>query len=69
MCAGDSTIEPPWVRKDEAGNIIRQGVDGHGVQHTCKDTRLLWETAEKSEEAGIDPWNWQVGDTVERVFG
>lgn len=69
MCAGDGTIERPWVRKDDAGNIVAHGVDGVGTMHRCRNTDLLWSVSEGSAVSPIQPWDLAVGDTVERVFG
>ncbi|KAL6890780.1 hypothetical protein GGI43DRAFT_206917 [Trichoderma evansii] len=69
LCAGDSTIEPPWLKKDASGHIIAHGVDGVGIEHKCKNTDLLWSTARQSEQAPLEPWAWKPGDTVESVFG
>ena len=69
MCAADSTIEPPWFQSNDAGQIIDAGVDGEGYQHECRNASLLWETAAKSEKAALKPWRWQLGDTIESVFG
>ena len=69
ICAGDSTIEPPWVKRDTAGSIFAHGVDGHGIQHHCKNVDKLWEVARQSEETPFDSWTWKPGDTVENVFG
>ncbi|KAK8053067.1 hypothetical protein PG996_012368 [Apiospora saccharicola] len=69
ICAGDSTLEPSWLRTDSQGNIVLHGVDGLRVQHQCKDTGLLWDTARRSSHGSIPPWDFKVGDTVENVFG
>jgi hypothetical protein len=69
MCAGDSTIESPIFEKGEAGNIVSQRVDGHGVTHKCKNTDHLWSIATGSESKAFESWDWQLGDTVESVFG
>ncbi|KAK7943558.1 Piwi domain family protein [Apiospora aurea] len=69
MCAGDSTLEPSWLRTDKDGNIVLHGVDGLGVQHQCKDTKSLWDAARRSSKGSIQPWGWKAGDTVESVFG
>ena len=69
MCAADSTIEPPWTKFDDHGHIVDAGVNGEGYQHQCRDASLLWETAAESEKTAIKPWQWQLGDTVESVFG
>ena len=69
MCAGDSTIEPPWIEEDAAGNIVAHGVDGHGVEHKCKNTDYLWSISRQSETKPLDAWEWKQGDTVESLFG
>ena len=69
LCAADSTIEPPWFRYDNLGQIIDKGVDGEGYQHQCHDASPLWEAAVKSENAAVKPWQWSLGDTVESIFG
>ncbi|KAL8648402.1 MAG: hypothetical protein Q9226_006010 [Calogaya cf. arnoldii] len=69
MCAADSTIEPPWVERDDRGQVIDFGIDGEGSRHQCRDSSLLWAIAEKSEKVPLKPWDWQLGETVESVFG
>ncbi|KAI0402435.1 hypothetical protein F4802DRAFT_368996 [Xylaria palmicola] len=69
MCLGDSTIEPPWVDKDEAGNIEAYGIDGYGVHHKCKDTSRTIEMARRAKTETFEDWGWKDGDTVESVFG
>ncbi|KAI5865373.1 hypothetical protein GGS23DRAFT_603950 [Durotheca rogersii] len=69
MCLGDSTIEPPWIEKDAAGNIQAFGIDGYGTHHKCKDTTRMLGVARRARTETFDPWDWQDGDTVETVFG
>ncbi|RAL07364.1 uncharacterized protein BO97DRAFT_463928 [Aspergillus homomorphus CBS 101889] len=69
VCSGDTTIEPPFWRRDENGNIVGYGVDGEGTQHHCKDTRRVRDLIESSERDPVSPWGWKLGDTVESVFG
>ena len=69
MCAADDTIEPPWVERDDAGQVADVGVDGMGYEHQCRDSSLLWRTAMGSEDRAVRPWRWQLGDTIESVFG
>lgn len=69
MCAADSTIEPPFLVYDDLGQLLDSGVDGVDVQHQCRDTSPLWKIAVESESSAVKPWEWQLGDTVESVFG
>jgi len=69
MCLSDSTLEPPWIDKDEAGNIKGFGIDGIGVHHQCKDNRRLIQMARRTRTETFDPWDLQDGDTLESVFG
>ncbi|KAH8812247.1 hypothetical protein F5884DRAFT_784863 [Xylogone sp. PMI_703] len=69
MCLGDSTIEPPWVHKDDAGNILRFGIDGENVPHKCKDRTRMWEVARRAQTETFEDWGWREGDTTESVFG
>ncbi|RWA07958.1 hypothetical protein EKO27_g7159 [Xylaria grammica] len=69
MCLGDSTIEPPWIDTDEAGNIKAYGIDGYGVHHKCKDTTRMIEMARRGRTETFEDWGWKDGDTVESVFG
>lgn len=68
MCLSDSTIEPPWIDKDAAGNILAFGIDGIGVHHKCKDTSRMLEIARRAKTETFDPWEWKDGDTVESVL-
>ena len=68
-CAADGTIEPPWVKYGDSGEVERSGVDGMGFQHPCRDDGLLWDISARSEEAAVKPWQWRMGDTIESVFG
>ncbi|KAI1427178.1 hypothetical protein F5Y12DRAFT_739106 [Xylaria sp. FL1777] len=69
MCLGDSTIEPPWIDTDEAGNIKEYGIDGYGVHHKCKDMTRVIEMARRGRTETFEDWGWKDGDTVESVFG
>jgi hypothetical protein len=69
MCLSDSTLEPPWIDRDDAGNIKAFGIDGIGVHHKCKDTTRMIQMARRTRTETFDAWDWQDGDTVERVFG
>ena len=69
MCLGDSTIEPPWIDTDGAGNIKAFGIDGVGIEHKCKDTSRIIDMARRTRTETFQPWEWQAGDTVESVFG
>ncbi len=70
QCAGDSTIERPWMELDKVtGDIIDIGVDGAGVQHQCRDTGYIWAAAEATEQRPARSWEHKPGDTVELVFG
>lgn len=69
LCAADGTIEPPWLRHNEEGDVVDGGVDGEGFRHHCRDASLLWETAATSENEAVKLWDWQMGDTIESVFG
>jgi len=69
MCLGDSTLEPPWIDKDDAGNIKAFGINGYGVHHKCKNITRMIEMAQRARTETFDAWDWEDGDTVERVFG
>ncbi|KAF1988224.1 hypothetical protein K402DRAFT_402920 [Aulographum hederae CBS 113979] len=74
LCAGDSTIEPPWTRTDVRGNILMADVDGEGFEHMCKDTsqmQALTMAAQRDGGAGgeLGKWHWRAGDNVESIFG
>ncbi|KAI1436985.1 hypothetical protein GGR50DRAFT_158290 [Xylaria sp. CBS 124048] len=69
MCLGDSTIEPPWIDADAAGNIQAFGIDGHGVHHQCKDMTRMVAMARRGQTETFEDWGWKDGDTVESVFG
>lgn len=69
MCSGDDTLEPPKLAHDAQGNIIEMNVDGAGYQHSCKNTDYLYDIVASSEENAVQLWDWQVGDTVQKVFG
>jgi hypothetical protein len=72
MCAGDSTIEPPWEDLDANANVVLSGVDGMVVVHQCKDTSRMWEVARASEKVPFDNYGqgrFREKDTVEKVWG
>ena len=69
LCAADGTLEPPFLIRDNVGQVFHKGISGEGYQHQCHDASPLWEAAAKSESAAVKPWQWSLGDTVESVFG
>ncbi|KAL7943581.1 hypothetical protein V8C42DRAFT_327913 [Trichoderma barbatum] len=69
LCNGDDTLEPPFTKYDAEGNIILSAVNGQGHQHSCRDSRLAWQTVFASEENPVEPFDWSPGDTIGRVFG
>lgn len=68
MCSADSTIEPPWLTFNDAGEIEDFGIDGEGYTHECREPSLLFETVMSSEKDSVKKWGWKTGDTVESVF-
>ena len=38
-----------------------QSIDGMGVEHQCKDARVLWEYAEQSYHEPVDMSRWPKG--------
>ncbi|KAI0158356.1 hypothetical protein GGR57DRAFT_460085 [Xylariaceae sp. FL1272] len=68
LCNGDDTLEPPIGDLDEQGNVLWSGVSGEGVQHSCRDSSLAWQTVAESEENPVHPFKWAPGDTIQSVF-
>ncbi len=64
MCGGDDTIEPPDLKFDEAGNIVRQTVSGHQSIHTCKSTDYMYRLVERSIAEPLPWFEWKKGDIV-----
>ena len=69
MCGGDSTIEPPTLKRDAEGNILQQIVAPDGNVHICKNTSHLYDLAANSETEPLPWFEVNRGDTVEGVFG
>ncbi|KAM5383665.1 hypothetical protein ACJZ2D_001902 [Fusarium nematophilum] len=64
-----STIELPWATKDPAGYIREKVVNGMGFTLVRKDTSLLSEFVERPSKKVIEPWDSNMGYTVESIPG
>ncbi|KAJ5165642.1 uncharacterized protein N7500_007472 [Penicillium coprophilum] len=65
LCSADGTLERPKSILDENGDILRDDINGEGVEHRCRDHSLLWKLARRTEQQpiGVMP-PAKSGDTV-----
>ena len=68
-CAGDDTIEPPKEHYNSNGDLEYLNVDGLGYRHQCRDITYIRDVVEKSEQEPLSKWDWEMGQTVQSVFG
>jgi hypothetical protein len=54
LCSADGTLERPKTYLDDAGNVLRDDVDGDGVRHQCKGAEHLREMIEQTEQRPLD---------------
>lgn len=53
LCSADGTLERPKTLYDEAGNVLRDDVNGDFVAHQCKGAGFLRDMIEGSEERSL----------------
>ncbi|KAI0855149.1 hypothetical protein F4860DRAFT_497283 [Xylaria cubensis] len=54
LCSADGTLEHPKTRLDDAGNVLRDDIDGEDVKHQCKRASYLREKIEQTEHRALD---------------
>lgn len=54
LCSADGTLERPKTYTDDAGNVLRDDVDGEDVKHQCKSAGYLREKIEQTEQHPLD---------------
>ncbi|KAL2074963.1 hypothetical protein VTL71DRAFT_8743 [Oculimacula yallundae] len=70
LCSADGTLERPKTRTDDAGNVLRDDVDGEDVKHQCKSADYLREKIEQTEHRGLDSvLELEEGATMWDLFG
>jgi hypothetical protein len=69
LCSADGTLERPKSILDKNGDILRDDINGEGVEHRCRDQSLLWNLARQTEKEPISVMpQAQPGDTVWDLF-
>ncbi|TGO30051.1 hypothetical protein BPAE_0008g00430 [Botrytis paeoniae] len=54
LCSADGTLEHPKTYTDDAGNVLRDDVDGEDIEHQCKSAGYLIEKIEQTEKRPLD---------------
>lgn len=54
LCSADGTLERPKTYTDDAGNVLRDDVDGEDIQHRCNGAGYLREKIEQTEQRPLD---------------
>ncbi|KAH6717967.1 hypothetical protein DL95DRAFT_332209 [Leptodontidium sp. 2 PMI_412] len=54
LCSADGTLERPKTYTDDAGNVLRDDVDGEDVKHQCRSAGYLREKIEQTEQRSLD---------------
>lgn len=54
LCSADGTLERPKTYTDDAGNVLRDDVDGEDIKHQCKSADYLREKIEQTEHRPLD---------------
>jgi hypothetical protein len=69
LCSADGTLERPKSILDKNGDILRDDINGEGVEHRCRDQSLLWELVRQTEQEAISVMpQTRPGDTIWDVF-
>jgi hypothetical protein len=69
LCSADGTLERPKSILDKNGDILRDDINGEGVEHRCRDQSLLWNLARQTEKEPISVMpQAHPGDTVWDLF-
>jgi hypothetical protein len=54
LCSADGTLERPKTYTDDAGNVLKDDIDGEDIQHQCKSADYLREKIEQTEHRSLD---------------
>ncbi|KAI0143738.1 hypothetical protein GGR57DRAFT_518216 [Xylariaceae sp. FL1272] len=54
LCSADGTLERPRTYTDDAGNVLRDDIDGEDIKHQCKSASYLREKIEQTEQRPLD---------------
>lgn len=54
LCSADGTLERPRTFTDDAGNVLRDDIDGEDIIHQCKSPGYLREKIEQTENRPLN---------------